>query len=138
MGSNGACTLEFSHTLRITQRSQLYFSIPTLAPNYSKSHRILLASIKSLGLCLCPQCKVQKPQVPKLGMKRDNTWHEREERDSTTVSYKVRTEAALDAIYKQGRAVHGTVVQELLGNESTVPTTVSQLLKCLSCVEPHA
>ncbi|KAG1886701.1 hypothetical protein F4604DRAFT_1917521 [Suillus subluteus] len=60
--------------------------------------KILLASIKFLGQCPCPHCLVKKANVPKMGMK------------------------ARSLIFKKGAPVSGTWVNNLLNDESLVPT----------------
>ncbi len=62
-------------------------------------------------------------------MQRDTVCRERESRDSTKRSYQVRTEAARDFIYKQGKGVKSKGVEDLLGGKSVVPTFVSKYLR---------
>lgn len=88
------------------------------------SPRVLLATIRNLGTCLCLRCTTPKVQVLELGMKRDDARRERLARDSNNLSYRAKTSIARKAVYKNGRGVKSTVVEELLSPQSLVPTTV--------------
>jgi hypothetical protein len=86
--------------------------------------RILLASIRNRGKCPCPRCLIPKSRVEKMGMKRDM-----EERtslarfDNNHRKWMVAT--ARSIIYEKNYAVNREAVENILKEQSLVPTSVS-------------
>jgi len=81
-----------------------------------------MAGIRNLGLCPCPRCLVKKTELSALGTLRDNN-----RRAKIRVNnHHLRTKVAIarDIIYNQGYRVNADAVNNLLKEESLVPTTV--------------
>ena len=79
-----------------------------------------------MGLCPCPRCLVEKKDIHLLGTAQD----------MRTRTYKLRADddtrrqkvvEARKRMYEDGRVVGSVAVEELLKEESLVPTTVSRL-----------
>lgn len=83
--------------------------------------RILIATIKDMGSCLCPRCLVTKSKSDRVGFMRDM----RSRVEGFRVYCSQTVQAARDFMYKSGYAVDGTTVGNLLSSESWVPTIVS-------------
>ncbi|KAJ3514958.1 hypothetical protein NMY22_g14576 [Coprinellus aureogranulatus] len=80
--------------------------------------KVLLATIRDKGLCLCPRCLVPKDKVEYMGRVRDlqlRVTHARE-----YLWDKVKK--ARDYIYKKGRGIKSTFVEAQLKETSSVPT----------------
>ncbi|KAK0183671.1 hypothetical protein F5146DRAFT_1106648 [Armillaria mellea] len=81
---------------------------------------ILLASIKYLGWCLCPQCLILKTQVPEMGMKQDISNQECVARVDTK-QRQHDVDLAHKWIYTQGYPVSGKHVENVLSLISLTP-----------------
>ncbi|KAG0698052.1 hypothetical protein DFH29DRAFT_1003197 [Suillus ampliporus] len=80
--------------------------------------KVLIATIKDMGSCLCPRCLVTKSKSDCVGFLRDMR-----ARIEGLRIYSLQTiQAARDFVYKSGYAVDGTAVGNLLFCESWVPT----------------
>ena len=92
--------------------------------------RILLASIRNLGHCPCPRCLI--PMEHNMGMPRDMT-----QRKSLVcidnVQQRSRVKAAHEAIYVKNSAIDSMAVQNLLKEDSLVPTAVS-IFQCFCAI----
>lgn len=97
------------------------------------NQRVLLATIRSLGLCLCPRCKVPKHQVDQVGTIQDNDHQTKLARNSNQMQYKIRTDIAHQAIYKHGKGVKSKAVEDMLQSESLTPTRVSSISYFTQC-----
>lgn len=86
--------------------------------------RVLLATIRNLGKCLCPRCKVTKDRVSEMGTKYDEKRRRTLARFDST-AFRNMVSRARDAIFRLGKGIKSTVVEALLGAESLVPTVVS-------------
>jgi hypothetical protein len=84
------------------------------------TYRVLIATIRNKGICPCPRCLVSKANLDKIG-------HVQDKQSRTT---NVRTYArywvtrAREFIYKLGRGVTSTAVENVLTAHSLVPTLV--------------
>jgi hypothetical protein len=87
-------------------------------------YRILVASIQNLGRCPCPRCLIPLVRVQNMGMRRDMMqcmslarvdnleWHR-------------RIKAAREIIYLKNYKTDSKVVEDILRQDSLVPTAVS-------------
>ena len=91
-------------------------------------HRVLLASLCSLGACPCPRCKIIKKQISEVGMKRDDAHRVHEARVDDD-HYQHRVESAWRYIFQQGKGVKSTAVEDILSQDSYVPITASNTLQ---------
>ena len=85
--------------------------------------RILIASIRNLGRCPCPRCLIPLDRVANMGMRRDMTQRRTLARIDD-VKRRNRVETAREKIYEQGYVVDSTAVEDLLQEDSLVPTAV--------------
>ena len=93
--------------------------------------RILLASIRNLGTCPCPRCLIPLSRTHNFGMARDTT----QRITMARVDDKSRQGKVHDArrlIFEKQYLVNGAAVENLLKDESLVPTAVR-----LSCLLRH-
>ncbi|KAG2062612.1 hypothetical protein BDR04DRAFT_1131191 [Suillus decipiens] len=82
--------------------------------------KVLLATIKFLGDCLCPRCLIKKADVPDMGTKLD--MKRRETRQMVDNEWRRRrVEDARKLIFRTGASVDGARVKALLNAESYVP-----------------
>jgi hypothetical protein len=84
---------------------------------------MLLCSLRELGGCPCPRCKIPLHKVPDLGTKLDAKRRLSLLRCNDT---KIRDKVSLSRtfIYKQGRNVNSEAVENILKVESLTPTQV--------------
>ncbi|KZT30276.1 hypothetical protein NEOLEDRAFT_1153539 [Neolentinus lepideus HHB14362 ss-1] len=92
----------------VTRR--VYPRIFTYSADYPE--KILLATVRNLGTCPCPRCKIPKSKICELGMKRDDA----------RCTNDARNDNPRDFIYIDGKGVKSTAVKGLLATESLVPT----------------
>jgi hypothetical protein len=86
-------------------------------------HRILIASIRNLGRCPCPRCLIPLDRVANMGMRGDMAQRRTLARIDD-VKRRNRVETAREKIYEKGYVVDSTVVEDLLQEDSLVPTAV--------------
>ena len=86
-------------------------------------HRILIASIRNLGRCPCPRCLIPLDRVTKMGMRQDMAQRRTLARIDD-VKRRNRVETAREKIYEKGYVVGSRVVEDLLQEDSLVPTAV--------------
>jgi hypothetical protein len=86
--------------------------------------RILLASIRNLGMCPCPCCLVPLSCVHNLGMPRDTSQRTTMARIDDD-SRRSKVFAARTLIYEKQYNVDSAAVEKLLKEKSWVPTAVS-------------
>lgn len=96
---------------------------------------MLLATIRNLGACLCPRCKVKKNEVDQLGTKRDEARRVKEARISTSFGFKAKVEIARNAVDELGKTIKSVVVEALLSADSLVPTSVRTHFKLFTSVD---
>jgi hypothetical protein len=86
--------------------------------------RILLAGIRNLGRCPCPRCLIPLDRVHNMGMCEDMAQRKSLARIDDIGRHR-RLGAAREAIYIANSAVDGVAVENLLKEDSLVPTAVS-------------
>lgn len=121
MARRDGFTFAYLHTQPTILKSKHYCSLqlPTLTCS-----RILMASIRNLGDCPCPRCKIKLFRVHNLGMSMDRT----QRRTQARVDDEIRRKNVLKArslIYKHGHIINSAEIERLLKPESLVPTAVS-------------
>ena len=82
--------------------------------------RVLLATIRDQGLCLCAQCLAPKSKLDQLGLATDT-------RNRVNKARKYQADTVIqarNAIYLYGMPIGGVAVERLLKATSTVPTSV--------------
>ncbi len=79
-----------------------------------------------MGTFPCPRCLTPKDLCDQLGTKSDHNRRARVARVDT-LQYRVKIASARDIIYKQNRTVDSKFVNDILKNESLVPTEVRLL-----------
>lgn len=70
-----------------------------------------------------------------MGMERDNTRREKEARDSTNMSYQVRTDIASKLVSAHGKPLKNCYVEEILTEESLVPTKVAHTYSAIRVIQ---
>ncbi|KAI0073432.1 hypothetical protein K474DRAFT_1603363 [Panus rudis PR-1116 ss-1] len=98
---------------------RVYPRIFTYSADYPE--KVLLATIRNLGSCPCPRCTISIEQILEMGMKRDDTRREKQARQDDH-TFRWDANRAHEHIYENGRGVKSTVVENLLGKKSYVPT----------------
>jgi hypothetical protein len=86
-------------------------------------NRILIASIRNLGLCPCPRCLIPLNRVHNLGMTRDMSQRKTLARVDD-IHRRSKIAAARRVIYEKNYQVNSTAVENLLRGESWVPSAV--------------
>jgi hypothetical protein len=90
--------------------------------NYSSFYRVLIATIKDMGLCPCPRCLTPKSMFSSLGLAGDM-----KRRLINLRSYTMtKIVQARNFIYGCGNTVDGVKVEYSLGEGSWVPIIVSE------------
>ena len=127
MVSSAGFILEYSLILRIIPKSEscrhthIYFSGSNLETRFV---RVLLGSIRNLGKCPCPRCAAPMSRVHNLGTAKDARERETLARvDDNVRQSKIKSACA--HIYKSGLGVTSAAVEDLLKDQSLVPTSVS-------------
>ncbi|KAF8599346.1 hypothetical protein BDV93DRAFT_449512, partial [Ceratobasidium sp. AG-I] len=106
-------------------KRRVFPRILTYSADYPE--KVLLATIRNGGTCLCPRCTIKIGSVPQMGTPSDMRLRTVKRRiDNEKRRGKVRR--ARDLIYKLGLAVKTDGVEEILKGESYVPT-----LNAFSC-----
>ncbi|EGO24774.1 hypothetical protein SERLADRAFT_370017 [Serpula lacrymans var. lacrymans S7.9] len=78
----------------------------------------LIATIRDMGNCPCPRCLVPKSEIDKIGQVRDL-----QSRVAKTRSYAMhKIKLAREVIYCIGHSITSSTVDDILKNESWVPT----------------
>ncbi|KAF7326218.1 hypothetical protein MKEN_00474500 [Mycena kentingensis (nom. inval.)] len=81
--------------------------------------KILAATIKFLARRPCPRCLVLKANIPRTGMESDLNARQSLRRDD--IPWRNKVDNARKKIFEGGRAVNGTAVNNVLGENSFVP-----------------
>lgn len=89
---------------------------------YLPLNRILMAGVRNMGLCPCPRCLIKKTELSALGTLRDNS--RRAKIRINSHHFRTKVSLAREIIYEHGLRVNADAVNNLLKNESLVPTTV--------------
>lgn len=87
-------------------------------------YRVLVASIRDKGRCPCPRCLIPLEQVEKLGTVQDMKQRKSLARADNQAK-RLKVADAREYIYDKNFAVDSDYVEDLLKNESLVPTDVS-------------
>jgi len=90
---------------------------------FDESCRTLLATIKYLAKCPCPQCLVEKSNISELGTRSDME-SRRTRIWCDTMAHKRKVERVRRLIYKCGMNLGSATVGKVLAPESLVPTQV--------------
>lgn len=85
--------------------------------------KILLATIRYLGICPCPRCLIQKSQISEMGTKLDARRRTQKARVDDD-SWRAKIARVRGWIYEQGDRIAGKWVERLLFPGSWVPTRV--------------
>jgi hypothetical protein len=86
--------------------------------------RVLLASIRDKGRCLCPRCLIPLSHVENLGTVQDMKLRKSLARlDDDIKRHDVKT--ARDLIYEKNYAINSKAVKAILQKQSLVPTAAS-------------
>ncbi|KAJ7076247.1 hypothetical protein B0H15DRAFT_790815 [Mycena belliarum] len=100
-------------------RRRVYPRIFTYSADYPE--KVLLATLRDMGKCPCPRCKIAKEDIPDLGTDADAKVRvDAIRRDDSLRREKVA--AARKLIYEDGYVVNSARVEDLLKSESLVPT----------------
>ena len=105
--------------------------------------RILIASICNLGTCPCPRCTTPMEHVPEMGTPSDMRRRQLLVRTDDN-SRREKVLRARELIYERNYAVSTTKIEDLLRDQSLVPTTVSEdssisaLIWCTNTVMKNA
>ncbi|KIJ23071.1 hypothetical protein M422DRAFT_276426 [Sphaerobolus stellatus SS14] len=98
---------------------QIYFRLFTWSADYPE--KVLLATIRDGGNCLCPRCLVEKSKVPLLGSVLDMGTRVKQARiASHELAYDISS--AQRIIYEDGYVVNSKVMDGILKEQSYVPT----------------
>jgi hypothetical protein len=123
MVSNVASTLAYSRILQITQRSKSRCEEAFAFGETNTSYRVIIASIRNLGRCPCPRCLIPLDRAANMGMQRDMTQRKNLARIDDA-NRRDRVKVAREHIYEKSNGINSKGVQNLLQENSLVPTTV--------------
>jgi hypothetical protein len=118
---SGCSSLESLPTLQTTPRSEL--PLLSSAVGLTPCTRVMIATVKSGGLCPCPRCLVEQAKLDPLGRMEDQATRASNIRVDSEIRQKL-VQSAREFIYKDGYAVKYKKVNELLKPTSFVPTEV--------------
>jgi hypothetical protein len=122
-GSTGDFIPAYSRTLEIILRSMGVIVRPVILLIHLIMGRILLASIRNLGSCPCPRCLIPLSRAHNVGMVTDMAQRTRLARIDDN-HRKIRVTTARRLIYDKQHRVNSAAVENLLKEESLVPTSV--------------
>ncbi|KAK7680031.1 hypothetical protein QCA50_016977 [Cerrena zonata] len=100
---------------------RVYPRIFTYSADYPE--KVLLATIRNLGKCPCVRCKIEKDQIPEMGMDRDMKHRGPRTEHIGDIHLRRKIDDARRAIFHYGKGVKSTSVEDRLANESYVPTS---------------
>ncbi|KAH7916892.1 hypothetical protein BV22DRAFT_997067, partial [Leucogyrophana mollusca] len=100
-------------------KRRFYLRIFTYSADYPE--KILIATIRNLGTCLCPRCLIPKDRVQNLGTERDMLQRTLLARTDNQ-ERREKIDAARKLIYESNYAVDTDQVERMLKPESLVPT----------------
>ena len=89
-------------------------------------YRVLIATIKNKGKCPCPHCLIPKEWFPNLGSCQNQQQHSMLARVDDNSRW-AKVEGSRRLIYEKHYALDGKAVNELLKDQSLVPTMVSAI-----------
>ncbi|KAG2029437.1 hypothetical protein BDR03DRAFT_880761, partial [Suillus americanus] len=111
---------------------RIFPQIFTYSADYPE--KVLIATIKDMGSCLCPHCLIPKVLFDLLGIARDM----RDRLGKLRVYSLARVTMAHEFIYTWGNTVDGLKVQATLGDGSWVPTMVTPPLEQILSLVPDS
>jgi ribosomal protein L30/L7E len=85
--------------------------------------RVIITTVRSLGLCPCPRCCIEKDDIPDVGSIPDMRKREHLRR-SDTAERRGMIEKVREWIYRGGSGVASAAVNAVLQAKSWVPTRV--------------
>lgn len=91
--------------------------------NHSLFYRVLIATIKDMGLCPCPRCVTPKSMFGSLGLAGDM----RSRVNNLRAYIMTNVVQARDFIHRWGNTVDGVKVDNTLGEGSWVPVIVGEI-----------
>ena len=94
---------------------------------------MLIATLRDMGNCPCPSCKIAKEDIPNLRTPADVAVRVEKARHDD-VARREKVSEARKLIYEGGYVVNSKKVDDLLKPESLVPTEVRTNLTLLSPV----
>ena len=118
------CRLSWKVTLPLCE-------ISILKDSYT-CYRILLASIRNLGRCPCPRCLILLDHVPNMGMHRDMAQC-MSLAQINNPEWCSHIKAAREIIYVKGFKTDSKAVEDLLQQDSLVPTAVNVCFLLWAC-----
>lgn len=86
-----------------------------------------MASIRNLGDCPCPRCKIKLSKVHNFGMPMDRIQRRTQARTDDSAR-REKVEKAQGLIYQGGHIINSAEIERQLKSESLVPTGVSVML----------
>ncbi|KII95409.1 hypothetical protein PLICRDRAFT_48393 [Plicaturopsis crispa FD-325 SS-3] len=102
----------------VTRR--VYPRIFTYSADYPE--KVLLATIRDQGHCPCPRCLVPKPQIDRVGLKRDISRRIEAARQTVVANVTYAVDRARQFLYEKALPVGGVAIENLLKGMSLVPT----------------
>ncbi|KAI5821824.1 hypothetical protein K523DRAFT_221291, partial [Schizophyllum commune Tattone D] len=100
-------------------KRRVYPRLFTYSADYPE--KVLIATIRDLGTCPCTRCTVPKTRIRDLGTDSDRNMRI-DNRRVDDASRREKVYEARDIIYNEGYAVNSQAVEDLLFDESLVPT----------------
>lgn len=88
------------------------------------THRVVMASIRNMGNCPCPRCKIRLSDAMMVGTASDRQVRQENKRFDDTKRQEA-VDAARKAIFQQNLAVDSAFVERQLKDDSLVPSFVS-------------
>lgn len=98
---------------------RVYLRIITYSADYPE--KVIIATIRNLGICLCPRCLIFRHQIRKLGTKADTKLRSLQRRVDNEARRSLVTKSRI-FIYERRQNVVSTWVEATLRQESLVPT----------------
>ncbi|KAF8196232.1 hypothetical protein K438DRAFT_1967951 [Mycena galopus ATCC 62051] len=98
---------------------RVYPRIFTYSADYPE--KVLIATLRDMGKCPCPRCKIVKEDIPNLGTPADAAVRVEQVR-CDDAARREKVSQARKYIYEDGYVVNSTKVNDLLKPESLVPT----------------
>ncbi|PBK60412.1 hypothetical protein ARMSODRAFT_898121 [Armillaria solidipes] len=100
-------------------RRRVYPRIFTYSADYPE--KVLIATIRDMGGCPCPRCKIRKEVIRGVGTDADLKFRKENARQDND-EWRQKVDDARKLIYEDGYAVNSAKVEEILKDESLVPT----------------
>ncbi|KAG9000858.1 hypothetical protein FRB90_011721, partial [Tulasnella sp. 427] len=98
---------------------RVYLRIITYSADYPE--KVIIATIRNLGVCLCPRCLIRRHEIRKLGLRVDTKLRLKSRRVDND-NRRQLVQKARKFIYQDRKGVGSNWVEALLGNMSLTPT----------------